>query len=506
MATPTFTLLNHTSLTTADTNTGWSDLTTADPDVKVEGSNAMSGIFRADAEQGYYDAGGAPVTAVGKTLRGWINTTNIAYMATEANGGYSLLAFDGTTEELKTIFGSDTYGGGWFNYIWDMDDFTTLTLANVDRWGVEAGHASSAKNVTNTWMDVIRYLDGYSMTGGTSSDDIELSDIATLDYTSAYGVLSEFEGVYFATGTVQFGTGATTTYAAMDGEVLVFTDQHVAAGLYKLSGVGTGSTVAITDSVLRSTGSTDATRFILDFDDADLASLTLTGNLIVRAATSSFKSGQTVTGNVFDDCGQITHGGADMQRCDVTNYSGTPAAAMVYNETADPSGELDDCTFTKGSATKHAIEFGTSSPTSITLDGLTFSGYNSSNAQADSTLYFARTGGTVTVNLSGVTGNVSYKTAGATISLVNSTTLELTGLKNPTEVRVYDEGTTTEIAGQEDVTTGTYSTGVDAATYPDVDIAVVALAYQNVRYLAIDCTSDRSIPVSQVIDRQYENP
>jgi len=37
--------------------------------------------------------------------------------------------------------------------------------------------------------------------------------------------------------------------------------------------------------------------------------------LIVRAAASTFQSGQTITGNTFDDCGQITHGGADMNDC-----------------------------------------------------------------------------------------------------------------------------------------------------------------------------------------------
>ncbi len=66
----------------------------------------------------------------------------------------------------------------------------------------------------------------------------------------------------------------------------------------------------------------------------------------------------------------------------------------------------------------HAIEFGTSSPTSLTLRGIAFSGYNAADANNDSTLHIKRTTGTVTINLVGCSGNVSIKTAGATVTLV----------------------------------------------------------------------------------------
>jgi hypothetical protein len=511
MATPTFTLLNHQLLTTADANTGWFDLTTADPDIKVEGTNAMSGIFRADGEQAYYDAGSAPVSAAGKTFRGWILTNNLPYMGSMAVDPYKLLAYDGSVTALKNLFGSDTYPGGWFNIVWAMADFTTLTLANGRRWGVEAGHATAARNVVNSWMDVMRYLDGYSMVGGTSGDKVRLVNIAAVDKVSAYGVLSAYEGVYYATGTIQFGTGATAHHFEMDSQVLVFIEKPVAAGLYKLVGVGAGTNVVIKSSVIRSTGLTDTTRFGIDFDDANLAALTFTDNLVARASTVAFKAGQTCTGNTYDNCGQVNPGvgtdGADMRNSIVKGYEGTAGtAALVWANSGNPSGRLDGMAFTKGTAATHAIELGINSPTSVTLVGIDFVGYNAANGQNDSTFYVARTTGTVTINLSGCTGNLSYRSAGATVSLVNSTTLELTGLKNPTEVRVYNAGTTTEIAGAENVTTGTFSTGIDAAAYPSVDIAIVSLGYQNLRLLSINMATDRSIPIQQQLDRQYLNP
>jgi hypothetical protein len=86
-------------------------------------------------------------------------------------------------------------------------------------------------------------------------------------------------------------------------------------------------------------------------------------------------------------------------------------------------------------------------------------------------------------------------------------TLSLTGLRNPTEIRVYDAGTTTEIAGQEDVTLGTFSWVYDPDAYPSVDISILSLGYQNLRLRGIALGfTDVTIPVQQQLDRQYANP
>lgn len=90
---------------------------------------------------------------------------------------------------------------------------------------------------------------------------------------------------------------------------------------------------------------------------------------------------------------------------------------------------------------------------------------------------------------------------------LDTVALTLTGLKNPTEVRVYEAGTTTEIAGQEDVTSGTFTVQLDSDAYPSVDIAILALGYQNTRLLAQSLGSTGlTIPVQQIVDRQYGNP
>lgn len=97
--------------------------------------------------------------------------------------------------------------------------------------------------------------------------------------------------------------------------------------------------------------------------------------------------------------------------------------------------------------------------------------------------------------------------AQVTVEPSSTPTLRLTGLKNPTEVRVFDGGTTTAVAGQEDVTTGTFEWVYDPDEYSSVDIAVLSLGYQNLRLTSVALgTSDVTIPVQQQLDRQYQNP
>ena len=426
MATPTIGLLNSTSINTCESTTGFTTFDTLDTDIKKEGSNGITGTFRNDLSAGWYDAGSAPVTAANKHLRIWVNTTSVPYLDTEANGGLELLMYDGTTQAYQTIFSSDDYFGGWFNAVIDCNLYTTLTLANVQRWGVRVNYTSTAKNIDNVWIDYIRYLDGYYLTGGSSSDAITLLDVATADRGTTtlygYGIILETEGVYLAYGTVQLGNGTTTTYFEMDGEVLIFTDQPVADGLYAINGNGSGADILITGSTLKTAGTSANTRFDFDMSTDSPGTVEVTNNVFQRGGVFTFASGQTITGNTFTDCQQITPNGADMTGSSISFYEGTAdTAALVWNVATDPDGYLDDMSFTKGTASTHAIEFGSTSPSSITLRNCTFSGYNASDSQTDSTFYISdsNTGNSYTINCVGCSGNVTYKSAGASVSIVS---------------------------------------------------------------------------------------
>ena len=467
MATPTITLINAGGLTDgvlgtngdADAVTGWFDFDTLETDIKVEGTYSITGTGRANNEDMYYDAGSAPVTAVGKVFRWWVNTVNIPYMGTLAGANpYELLFYDGTTTTRKAMLGSDTYEGGWAYVFQDMDLVTTgngwsasPTLANIRRWGLTTGHDTNAKNVNNVWADVMRYMDGYSFNASASSsgDPVTMSDLFTADMgTNAYGIVQRSRGIYFCTGTIQIGNGATTTYFSCNGQVLQFIatigQMQISAGLYEISAVGSGTNCSITGSVIRGAGTGAATKIYFDFSDTS-STVTFTNNLIVDGGTIQFASGQTATGNTFDNCGQITHGGADMTGCVIKNYEGTSdTAGLVYNVNADPDGEMDSMVFTKGTSSTHAIEFGSTTPSEVTLRDIIFNGYNATGGNTDSALYVSdtNTGNSYTINLVGCSGNITYKSAGASVTLVidpvttSVTVKDATALTNIENARV----------------------------------------------------------------------
>lgn len=102
---------------------------------------------------------------------------------------------------------------------------------------------------------------------------------------------------------------------------------------------------------------------------------------------------------------------------------------------------------------------------------------------------------------------------------------ELTGLKDGTEVRIYNASDTSDIAGVETITAGSgtgATTGVTITgttndstfayqyTYSiDINIIVVVvnLNFQNIYLEGLTLTNtNQSIPIAQVIDRQYLNP
>ena len=440
MATPTLNLLNYALINTADANTNWTDATTPDPDVKVEGTNSMSGILRADGEASYYTNGTA-ISAVGKTFRMWFNSTAIAYMKTEAAGGYEVLMYDGTTTETKTIFGQDTYNGGWFNVVIDAALFTTLTLANVTRWGIQAGHTINARNVLNNWNDYLKYLDGYAITSGTEGDPVTLTTIAERDRINGttlvgYGIILENEGVFISYGKLIFGTGATSTYFLMDGQVLVYSDKPVADGLYEFSIDGSGCEIFVNNSVIKGASPTGNTRVYFDFSDPN-TTVTFINNVISNAGTTIFSSGQTLYGNSYTDSGIIYQSGATLYNFTLNQPTGTMGIKLT-----DVSKLYNTDFYSSG--TGYAIE-GFESAGDYDLVGITFTNYAAgvSGTTGNEAVHVLATTGTVNLNISGAgTAAFSYHSEGAAVNIIAgsvtvSATVKNTGGDLITGARVY---------------------------------------------------------------------
>ena len=146
-----------------------------------------------------------------------------------------------------------------------------------------------------------------------------------------------------------------------------------------------------------------------------------------------------------------------------------------------------------------------SEESNTTITNCTYTGFGADGA-ADAVIDIRDTTGAYTFTQSG--GDTpTIKTDGAQWRIVSSTDLTFTGLQNPTEVRVYDAGTQTEIDGTEDVTTGTVTYQIDDVAFPDIDVRIITKTFDNQFLEAIDMTSGNvTIPIVQIPSRVFFNP
>lgn len=118
--------------------------------------------------------------------------------------------------------------------------------------------------------------------------------------------------------------------------------------------------------------------------------------------------------------------------------------------------------------------------------------------------------GTIAV---GISGWGSYDFA-IDLKVENAFTpaLTITGLKDSTEVRIFDSSSGDELAGIESVVDGSvdnrsFTWLYDYTPGESVDIMIVALGYQIIRLSGIALTTTGlSIPIQQQVDRWYSNP
>jgi hypothetical protein len=349
------------------------------------------------------------------------------------NSGLMVRVTDGSGNYKQWhVAGSDTWDGSWRTFVLDLTSTAshsssgTLSLADVDviTWYTDNSNSGNIRIIDNTWLDAIRYGDGLQAESTTTEafdfDDIALDDALTANY---YGVLQRFYGILAGQGMIEVGddTGSGTANLVSRNEQIVFQDQLVSSSHYGVRAVASATAttdVDIQGAVLITIGDTGAE---IDFSDANINSIVFTDSTLIDMGTIDYQSGADCRRNVYSGCDQITPDGADMRDSSISGYEGTAGtAALVYNNSADPDGEFDGLAITKGTAATAAIEFGATSPSSITLRNCTFSGYNAADDQNDSTFYFSDTnsGNTYTLNLNGCTGNVKVRTAGCVVNVV----------------------------------------------------------------------------------------
>jgi hypothetical protein len=395
--------------------------------------------------------------------------------------------------------------GGWHR-VWvdisrtpDATGGSALDESQVQYFGPVVSLPTVGGNVANLILDAIDHTTtGLSMTGTAGL----WSDFVTADQdtqNNKYGVVSAISEIIYCRARLILGTSSSLVFDDSN-FVIVFPQQNLVGASFMGITVDlqhASTAVAWASGSLQSPGVVKGDLIVTGTSGAfDVTNCSLTG---LRAVI--FTSGCTIVGTSFGQCGLVTQSGAAMQVCSFIEPSG---AVGVLSD--DPS-LIEDCSFLSD-GTGHAIELTT--PGTYTFSGNQFSGYAASGDTGNEAIY-NNSGGPVTLNIAGGGSTPSVRNgSGASTVVNNNVSVTFTGMKDNTEVRVYEAGTTTEIAGTENATSGSpdnRSFTFSEQASVSVDYVIHNLGYEQIRVNAFSIpTLDATIPIQQRRDRNYLNP
>jgi len=473
----------------------------ANTDIFIQGAQSLGRRTSNVTDGGYLidDATSNNLSADNVHIAAWVWVTHysvVTAMKIRIASNSAVTNYDQHLVPLSSIPAT----GGWMRVWIDISRTpeevggTGLDEAAVRYVGPVLTIPTVGGNVANMILDAIDYTTGGLLLTGTAG---AWSDFTTADNLAAnkYGVLIVNSAIYYCYARLTLGSASSLIFNQSN-FVLVFADQPLVSTTFMgitIDLQNASTNIDWASGVIRSANNTIKGDIIVTgtAGDFDAVSMTLSN---LRAITLT--SAVTLTSCNISSTGLITQAGATITECTVAGQTGT--AALLSNA----PNLITSTTFTSP-GTGHAIQITT--PGTYTFSGNVFVGYAGSNGSTGNEAIYNNSGGAVTLNITNGGSTPSVRNgAGASTTVNANVQITLTGLVNPSEVRVYNSGTTTEIAGQENVTTGTFvfSTGAGVS----VDISILALAYQIQRIKAYSTTNDATLPIQQIIDRQYLNP
>ena len=534
---------NNNRIETAETTTNWGNDgggggIAVETDIVYQNLGAASRkISTTLLGRSYTHGAGTDTTATDRRhMMAKITVTNPAALLARTSPALHL-RIGSSSANFKDVYvaGNDNYParGGWLlvpismnvSGYWDATG-GTIVQTSLLYWSIRSDFSAGSK-AENVVIDAIDYGSGLHIVSGDGASAAgTFVDFVTFDQGTAanrYGYVFTQGSLVFVNGRLEIGTtgagAATLTEFESIGEVVTWQNGYAETGFHRLkvdlstannlvdiSGgaflsegekdntLGLGyTTTEDTRAILEVTGTATGTRFHLfgghkvsNFSDVILNSRCELGDVDVQ--TESLTQG---TAHIHDS---------------VIRTTSVTSVATCSDPTFGASSGFHDVEFVQDGA-GHAVELSAIGAT-VTLTNMTWTGYGADTTDS-AAIDVTAASGTTTINWSGGTAP-TYKTAGATVVLVNTVNVTLTGMKDNTEVRVFATGTTTELDGIEDATTGTTddrSFTVSLAATTAVDIRLISVAYEIEKITNfVFPSSDASIPVQQRRDRNYVNP
>jgi hypothetical protein len=282
-------------------------------------------------------------------------------------------------------------------------------------------------------VDAVRWGRTITVTLGDSGGYATFAGIAAYNdsINNRFGQFQGISGGYQLQGRLLFGVTGGNAVDSRDSNVSIVTaiSRKVAASFNSIEIQNASSNIAWDAIVWSALGTVSRGTLIV----TDNATVSITNSAFTNLSTFALLSNTVFTGNTMRGCDTVTGAGANLSGSKfLVPIVAADTSAVVWNVNTDTDGKFDGCTFSKGANAHHAIELGTSAPTSITLRNVNFSGFTNSVGDSAAPIHVKATEGTVTITVIGCTGISAsgYKSAGATVNIVSSAVTATITVKN----------------------------------------------------------------------------
>lgn len=515
-----------------------------DTDVKIEGTASIAEQMTNSVRWVMWNRG-TTINLTNTHVYVWVNCGVVGLLLAKASGGFAIRFAGPTSSDFFEVYvgGNDSWpnavAGGWVQFVVDVGAAaaspsntggTPPAASAIQHIGYSAVTSVMTKVADNTWIDSIYTLaDGVpgiiveGRNGGTTPWDS--ADIYAQLGISAGSFRPGAGGSWVLNTPIQFGINDTTTHEFADSNAVWLWDnqEFAAADLYGLSALGNaGGVTNVTFGSKTGTGSAatgsqgltiaaDATgvRWAMDFDDPNLDSIGLYGCSFQHGATFQLDDPAVeVISSLYIDCQSAVVNNSLQLRCGIIAAATADDIAFMIT---DDFGDIAFCSFEFSDG--HAIEItGATLPATQNNVGNLFSGYTNSAGSTDAAILKSDSGALTISSSDGSNLQTnSYDDAGGGgVTIQNNISVTFTGMKDNTEVRVYDLSGN-ELAGIENATAGSPNNRQFTASLPASTSVRVAFANLNWRVPPNDelfltwPTTAGSIPVTQkVIFRRIE--
>jgi hypothetical protein len=441
-----------TIITTCESITGWSgDTFILDAGVFVQGSNSVScAMTSTGANNIQFATSSAPGGQFAVTnihIRFWFYLEFIGDISILANDGIQVEIVSGSGTALYTISGRDVYDGGFVQaviYTGDTPTTGSIPSGTCTAVGLTVNTDTKPRNVpSNCYIDAMYFGDGYTVTGGTSGDEIDWSHIAALDLIERYGIVTNIDDIYFLAGEVTIGSAVTTWFKS--GQKVQFRNTGGIAsfdpGLFGIIFEGSGCRGEITGGAIGAAGTQD---YLFDVSDSGIASYSMIGVQVAKANSVLFSAGQTISTSVFDNCGQVDPSTSTFTGNTFSNFADiTTSGAMLFPPDDTNISNLNFVNCANGIEYDSGSDSTTPSFRSFTFDdvGGKYDVYNTSGSGVEIDIVDA--------------GNAnSYNPGGDTVTFNNFVYHNLTNLVNGSEVTYMKFGTAEDTGTTGETTAG----------------------------------------------------